>query len=397
MNLVENKTLHSQLRDEETVVVENAVRLAIDSVLNVLYGVNGAKTREYQRMVADKDKEIQRLEGRLTEIERELQVLRRQGCTCELFEARTRISGNRQTLEQIRSEPGGVYPEVTAGPQECDMNLSLSVYAQPSSHFPSQYHGSILRSSPSCLGLNSSCTPCSSEASGVTEDSRNLPTSPSSLVVKEEPSDVDAVLIEWELSEERAADAQEQAGSPCLNEQSSDVKHNSAEHPETDESRLLREKTPVKPPSFQIAAGDQLKNKNNVTTSQLTEEAQRLKRAAWRAASKRYYARKIARQQANLQHIGPGVHATNSQRGCFVGKRKRLISDLPEESQMLRREAWRAASRRYYSRKTSRHQTESLQYGHGMQNLNPAGATKGPNEEGPQVIIGGIFRNVIFD
>ncbi|MEQ2219577.1 hypothetical protein XENOCAPTIV_020191, partial [Xenoophorus captivus] len=139
------------------------------------------------------------------------------------------------------------------------------------------------------------------------------------------------------------------------------------------------------------------RNKKNVPTSQLTEEAQRLKRAAWRAASKRYYARKIARQQANLQHIGPVVHATNSQRGCFVGKRKRLISDLPEESQMLRREAWRAASRRYYNRKTSRHHTQSLQYGHVMQNLNPAGATKGPNEEGPQVIIGGIFRNVIFD
>ncbi|KAM9722840.1 uncharacterized protein ACNS7B_018432 [Menidia menidia] len=32
--------------------------------------------------------------------------------------------------------------------------------------------------------------------------------------------------------------------------------------------------------------------------SDLPDEAQRLKRAAWRAASRRYYARKVARQQA---------------------------------------------------------------------------------------------------
>ncbi|XP_007570609.1 uncharacterized protein LOC103150802 [Poecilia formosa] len=386
MNLIENKTLRSQLHDEEAVVVENAVRLAIDSVLNVLYGVNGARTREYQRMVADRDKEIQRLEGRLTEIERELQVLRRHGCTCGLFEAGSRTSANRQTGEQIRSEAGGVGPEVTAGPQDCDLSLSLGVYPRPSSHFPSQYHETLLPSPPSYLGITSTCTSRSSEASGGTEAARNLPTSPSSLVVKEEPCDVDAVLIEWELSEERAAESQEQPGSPCLDQQSSDGKHHSpvpAEHVENDEGQMLREKTPVNPAGFQSSAGDQLRNKKkNVPMSQLTEEAQRLKRAAWRAASKRYYARKIARQQASLHG---GGHTVSAQRGCLVEeRRKRIISDLPEESQMMRREMWRAASRRYYDRKTARHPTEGLQYGH----LNPAVATQVPNGEGPLVITG---------
>lgn len=132
--------------------------------------------------------------------------------------------------------------------------------------------------------------------------------------------------------------------------------------------------------------------KKNLPMSQLTEEAQRLKRAAWRAASKRYYARKIARQQANLQRVGPAVHATDSRRGGFMEeRRKRLISDLPEESQILRREVWRAASRRYYGRKTARHQTDGMQYGHRMENLNPAGATQGPNGDGPLVISGGIM------
>ncbi|KAM4568642.1 uncharacterized protein V3H82_012759 isoform 2-T2 [Fundulus diaphanus] len=386
MNVVENKSLHSQLRDEEAVVVENAVRLAIDSVLNVLYGLNGARTREYQRMVADRDKEIQRLEGRLTEIERELQVLRRHGCACGLFETGTRISGNRQTGEQIRAGPVGVGPEGTAGPQECDMSLSLGVYAPPASLFSSRYQESILPSSPSCLGVTSTCTSRSSEASGVTEAARNLPTSPSSLVVKEEPCDVDAVLIEWELSEERAAESEERAGSPCPNEQN-------PEHLENCERQMLREETPVKPAGFQITAGDQLKNKKkNVPMSQLTEEAQRLKRAAWRAASKRYYARKIARQQATLQHVGPVGRPAHAQRGCSVDeRRKRLISDLTEESQMQRREVWKAASRRYYDRKSARHQTDSSQFGRLPENLNPAGATQGPNREGPRVISGGIM------
>ncbi|XP_021164071.2 uncharacterized protein LOC105939766 isoform X2 [Fundulus heteroclitus] len=387
MNVVENKSLHSQLRDEEAVVVENAVRLAIDSVLNVLYGLNGARTREYQRMVADRDKEIQRLEGRLTEIERELQVLRRHGCACGLFDTGTRISSNRQTGEQIRAGSVGVGPEGPAGPQECDMSLSLGVYAPPASLFSSRYQESILPSSPSCLGVTSTCTSRSSEASGLTEAARNLPTSPSSLVVKEEPCDVDAVLIEWELSEERAAESEERAGSPCPNEQN-------PEHLENGERQMLREETPVNPAGFQFTAGDQLKNKKkNVPMSQLTEEAQRLKRAAWRAASKRYYARKIARQQATLlQHVGPAGRPAHAQRGCFGDeRRKRLTSDSPEESQMQRREVWRAASRRYYDRKSARHQTDSSQFGHLPENLNPAGATPGPNGEGPRVIRGRIM------
>lgn len=387
MNLVENKTLRSQFRDEEALVVENAVRLAIDSVMNVLCGLNGARTREYQRLVADRDKEIQRLEGRLTEIERELQVLRRHGCTCGIFEAGTRISGARQKGEETRSEPGGVGPEVALGPGECDLSLSLGVYAPPS-HFPSQYHESILPSPPSCLGMNSATM--SSASSGVTEVGRNLLTSPSSLAVKEEPCDVEAVLIQWELSEEKAAGAQERVGSPRPDLQSPDVKQNSPEHLENTDRQILREATPENPPGFQIAAGDQQKNKKkNVPMSQLTEEAQRLKRAAWRAASKRYYARKIARQQANLQRVGPAIHATDSRRGGFMEeRRRRLISDLPEESQMLRREVWKSASRRYYGRRTARHQTDGMQYGHMTENLNPTGATQGPNGEGPPVISG---------
>lgn len=62
-------SLHPLLREEEIVVVENAIRLAIESIINVLYGVHSARANEYQRMMGERDKEIQRLEGRLRELE----------------------------------------------------------------------------------------------------------------------------------------------------------------------------------------------------------------------------------------------------------------------------------------------------------------------------------------
>lgn len=129
MDLVKNRTLHPHLRDDEALVVENAIRLAIDSVINVLYGVNSSKNYEYERMVADRDKEIQRLECRLTEMEHELQVLRRQGCTCGLFKnehslGRSRSSGDRQKGDQSDCDPGCVDTELTAEQQDCETSLS---------------------------------------------------------------------------------------------------------------------------------------------------------------------------------------------------------------------------------------------------------------------------------
>lgn len=129
--------------------------------------------------------------------------------------------------------------------------------------------------------------------------------------------------------------------------------------------------------------------------SELPEEAQRLKRAAWRAASRRYYARKIARQQANPSRSGPLSHITDSRYSqpiSFVDKRRRtLISELPEDSQTLQREAWRAASRRYYARKIARHQTEPTQYAHLLQNMEPSEETLGPNRGGSHPSSGGIM------
>lgn len=396
MNFVKNRTLHPHLRDEEIVLVENAIRLAIDSIVNVMCGVDGARTREYQRTVAHRDKEIQRLEGRLGEIEHELQVLRRQGCTCELFGNEhsllgSQASGDRRGGEQRGFEPGCMDAEVTAGLQECDMSISLGLFARPRSHVSSRSHGSAPPSSPSRMCLDQACTPHSSEASGVSEAARNPPASPSSLVVKEEPCDIDAVLIKWEMSEERFGKHQECTGSPCRDEEGLAVKKKQ----ENREREGFREELQADPGRHQMTEGEHLRNKKKgVPMSELPEEAQRLKRAAWRAASRRYYARKIARQQPHpSHHPDPLPHISASQYSpplSFMDQRQTLISHLPEESQVLQREAWKAASRRYYARKVIRQHVDPAQYGHLLQNAEPSGETREPNRAGSHTNSEGI-------
>lgn len=129
--------------------------------------------------------------------------------------------------------------------------------------------------------------------------------------------------------------------------------------------------------------------------SELPEEAQRIKRAAWRVASRRYYARKIARQQANPSHVVPFTHVTDSQYSQTISladrQRKTVISELPDECQTLQREAWRAASRRYYARKIARHQREATQYVHLLQNMEQSEETLGANTGGPHTNDGGIL------
>lgn len=113
MNVVGTRTLHGDLRADELRMVENAVRLAIDSIVNVLHGVNSARNAEYQRMVGDRDKKIQRLERRLKELEQELTASppppppRHRGCPCGLTEGTSGPNG----LDEA---------EVTAAPEQRD-------------------------------------------------------------------------------------------------------------------------------------------------------------------------------------------------------------------------------------------------------------------------------------
>lgn len=118
--------MYPQLREEEALVVENAIRLAIDSIINVLYGVNSARTNEYQRMVGDRDKEIQRLEQRLLNVERELQAPRQQGCSCRMQE-KAPVANAEMPVPYDPQKDGGSVPdcpdvEMSAVSQGCEMS-----------------------------------------------------------------------------------------------------------------------------------------------------------------------------------------------------------------------------------------------------------------------------------
>lgn len=62
--------------EDEAVAIESAIRSAINTVLSVMSSACNRREQEYQRMVADRDKEIRRLECKLEKSESELKMLR---------------------------------------------------------------------------------------------------------------------------------------------------------------------------------------------------------------------------------------------------------------------------------------------------------------------------------
>lgn len=62
--------------EDETLAIEHAIRAAVNTVMGVIYSACNRRVQEYQRMVADRDAEIRRLECKLEKSESELQVLR---------------------------------------------------------------------------------------------------------------------------------------------------------------------------------------------------------------------------------------------------------------------------------------------------------------------------------
>ncbi|CAL9706312.1 unnamed protein product [Knipowitschia caucasica] len=66
-----------QLRAHEAAVLEKAVRLAVESVMNVLSAVNSARVDELQRRVHERDRDVRVLQERVREAEKELRLMKR--------------------------------------------------------------------------------------------------------------------------------------------------------------------------------------------------------------------------------------------------------------------------------------------------------------------------------
>ncbi|CAG00923.1 unnamed protein product [Tetraodon nigroviridis] len=212
MNSVTTGTLHPHLREEEVLVVENAIRLAIDSIINVLYGVNSARNHEYQRMVGDRDKEIQRLECRLRELERGQQPPRQPLSACGLVLNPdcsrflvAQVSADPQPAPQHRYDPSSSDPELAK--RDCERSDAVAHFERPSLRISFQSDESSLPLSPSRRALRQNGTCRSSESSRTPDAAENAPTSPSSSLVKEEPCDIDKVFIQWEIEVQEYRDA----------------------------------------------------------------------------------------------------------------------------------------------------------------------------------------------
>ncbi|XP_030013649.1 uncharacterized protein LOC115435407 isoform X2 [Sphaeramia orbicularis] len=62
--------------EDEALAIEQAIRAAINTVSNLILRTNNRKQQEYERMVADRDREIKRLECKLEKSESEIKMLR---------------------------------------------------------------------------------------------------------------------------------------------------------------------------------------------------------------------------------------------------------------------------------------------------------------------------------
>lgn len=85
----------------------------------------------------------------------------------------------------------------------------VALFERPSLRISLQSSGSSVPLSPSRRGFRQSGTPHSSESLSTSDAAVNVPVSPSSSAVKEEPCDIDKVFIQWEISQQESERHQE--------------------------------------------------------------------------------------------------------------------------------------------------------------------------------------------
>ncbi|XP_029595585.1 uncharacterized protein zgc:113210 isoform X2 [Salmo trutta] len=163
-----NSCLH---KEENARAVENAIRTAVNTVMDVIYNMNSTKILEYERKVAERDKENETLKCKLKKAEDELTTFR-VGLSFEL---------------------SGLSPERDFGKPMCHEN-EVASENDWRMDFPSLNAGTPGLSADRARGQSPSAIPV---------------TSP---VIKEEPADTGSFYIKWEMSEESIAEQQEGLG-----------------------------------------------------------------------------------------------------------------------------------------------------------------------------------------
>lgn len=317
-----------QLRAHEAAVVEKAVRLAIESVMNVLCAVNSARTHELQRLVADRERQIQRLEGRVRETEAELRLLLRRPSSPGPVPDQRRSSAEPESSAEQRESGVRVSLALLTGPPSQDAPEAVDLDQTGSS---SDQSVSAAGDQPQlCPGLVQPEQHCPGEDGHVRESSRPTdrqvkqerlypspgriklePLSPEYAPLHQDAVDSPAVFLQRGVSDDvspriqgvlglaepwQSASSQAEDAVPVPH--AAPVQH-AAPVPH---AAPVQHTVPV-PHSAAVPHTVPWKSRTSVSRRDQSEEAMRRRRASWRAASRRYYARKMARLQTHTSSL----------------------------------------------------------------------------------------------
>lgn len=180
------------LNQKDTYAIESAVRSAIEMVVNVLHRVNNEKLQEYHTNMIEKHKENQKLRGEVEVAAKELEILRRHARNLEhLFRHSDRHSDN-----QLHSASESIPQKLVDDGQE-----AISMADWQNSEFRTITSAAEPQGGPN--DYQNSPTNIT-EAPGYSNSNRGpqspVPNPVSTIVVKEEPSEMEAVYIKWEMS-----------------------------------------------------------------------------------------------------------------------------------------------------------------------------------------------------
>ncbi|KAK6326270.1 hypothetical protein J4Q44_G00019150 [Coregonus suidteri] len=206
----------------------------------------------------------------------------------------------------------------------------------------------------------------SAEESGLlAERNRGQSPSPSpvtSPVIKEEPSDIETFYIKWEMSEEGIGEQREVLGPiHVLGKEYEAHQRGGAPTRQRDGTHHV--------------AGSQSGHEYGARPTR------HLKRRLSSAETQRRFRERVRADPEKFRAYKEKERRRNQQR-------KVSISDLPEETRRLKREAWREASRRCRARKMSSLQTNPTQPCHLTQNTETPGGPRG-RQQGQAVGWGG--------
>ncbi|KAJ8290122.1 hypothetical protein GJAV_G00008940 [Gymnothorax javanicus] len=344
MNTPHNKSVYSFFSDDnDALVIEDAIRAAINEVIDVFLRINNKKIQDYEMRLTEKDRENELLRTRMEIAERELVTLRRRQINHPMGyrgnsvspdpDADDTLGGNScLSTEENRTQRVCVVPfpiEKSEVLSECAFKRedTTGLYEMYSNADPHQGEACIWESS---VAMNlSHVVQNERTANPITEEGQlggraECGSTLSISTVKEEPPDFQSIHVEWEMSDETVTgvgcDAH-RGPPPCA--ALSQCRRGKSLAPGAQDTSVVH----LQQPEEGISASATCERKRL-----LNREKQQKYRERIRADPERE--RAYRERDRNRQRI-----------------RRKRISELSEDYQKLRREAEREATRRHRERK----------------------------------------------